>query len=106
MLFPLVVAVDAGTRTGEWDAADAEAEEAIRLAVETRHPPALMLALTFRARLAAARGREPECRDSSARAIALAQPVGAQAVIVFAQAALGFLSTRGARRRGSARRCC
>jgi DNA-binding CsgD family transcriptional regulator len=89
--YPLVVAAEAGIRLGEWDAAEGEVEEAERLALETGHGPALMFAVAFRARLAAARGREQESRDCVARAVAVAEQVGAGAVIVIAQAACGFL---------------
>ena len=89
--YPLVVAVDAGIRLGEWDAAEAEAEEAVRLAVETGHGPALMHAFALRARLAAARGRDQESRDSIAGALALAKPIGAGSMIVLVQGVRGFL---------------
>ena len=77
-------------RTGRWDLADAHSAEAVRLA---RRPSGelfvLASALTTLARVAAARGRETECRAYLGEALELAGPGGLAAA--YAATAAGLL---------------
>ncbi len=77
-------------RTGRWDMADAHSAEAVRLArLDTGGPFILASALTTLARIAAARGREVECRGYLAEAAELAAPGGLAAA--YAASAAGLL---------------
>jgi DNA-binding CsgD family transcriptional regulator len=90
---PLVLAClsDLDFRLGRWSSAYAEAAEAVRLATETRQTGALPYGLTSLARVAAAQGREDECRRHAASALAIGARVGADSVVLLARAALGLL---------------
>jgi DNA-binding CsgD family transcriptional regulator len=88
---PLSHAADAAYRMGSWDVAWREVAEAIALAEETRTDETLVRALVTSARLAAARGLEPEAREQAERAAALAERYGIGNVPPYARAALGFL---------------
>ena len=90
-VMPLVVAADCAARLGEWTSAESELAEAMQLAEETRQRGPLAQALTMRARLDAARGREAAARDAIASALAIAEPAGIGSVVGFAHAAAGFL---------------
>jgi ATP/maltotriose-dependent transcriptional regulator MalT len=87
----LVVTADAAWRLGDWDAADAAAVEAIRVAEDTGHDVWRGLALGVRARLTAARGEAEECRLTAMQALALAQASGMISGRRYAHGALGFL---------------
>jgi len=64
-------------RTDRWDAADAHSAEAVRLARQNSGDTfVLASALTTLARIAAARGREAECRQYLGEAMELASPGG------------------------------
>ena len=87
----LIAAADATLRLGEWEAADAATLEAIRVAGDTRQHIWHGYALTFRARLAAARGDEPESRRAALEALRIAEAEGISTGRRHAHAALGFL---------------
>jgi DNA-binding CsgD family transcriptional regulator len=87
----LIIAADAGFRLGDWDVTDATTSEAIRLAGDTGQSIWLGYALTFRARLAAARGNEEESRDAALAAHELAESEHIHSGRRFVHGALGFL---------------
>jgi len=72
-------------RTGDWDAALAAAEEARRLAEEFADPQAAAAADTVISLVAAMRGDEQEAQRMAARAEMVAEPVGANITMAFAQ---------------------
>jgi DNA-binding CsgD family transcriptional regulator len=90
---PLVLAAlaDLDYRTGRWPAAYAGATEAVRLAGDTRQTAVVPYALTCVARIAAAQGREDDCRAHAERALELAGAIGAGSTPVLARSALGLL---------------
>jgi DNA-binding CsgD family transcriptional regulator len=87
----LIIAADAGFRLGDWDVTDATTSEAIRVAGDTGQSIWLGYALTFRARLAAARGNEQESRDAALAAQRLAESEHIGSGRRFVHGALGFL---------------
>jgi hypothetical protein len=90
-VMPLVVAADCAMRLGHWTDARAELEEAMHLAEVTGQRGPLAQALTMRARLDAACGREAPAREAIARAREIGLPARLGSVIQFADAAAGFL---------------
>jgi DNA-binding CsgD family transcriptional regulator len=72
-------------RLGEWDAALTSAEEARRLGEELAEPQWVAAAETAISMVAAMRGDEQEAELMSARAVAVAEPAGANITMAFAQ---------------------
>jgi DNA-binding CsgD family transcriptional regulator len=90
--YTLTGLADLDFRTGAWARAYANASEAVALARETEQPVALSFALAGLARIEAAQGRADDCRLHATEALDLEEGgVGANAVVVFAVAALGLL---------------
>ncbi len=87
----LIVAADAALRLGDWDTADAATAEAMRVAGGTGQRSWYGYALTTRARLAGARGDEPEAREAAMTALHVAHDGGITTGLRFAYGALGFL---------------
>lgn len=89
--FPLAVLADAHFRAGAWTDAYATATEAVRLGADAGQESTQSFGLVQLARIEAARGLEPACREHANEALALAQPRGGFAIHFFAAAALGLL---------------
>jgi len=89
--YALSMGVMSGIWVGPWAPLESEAREAVALCEETGQQPTLGYALYCVARLAAAWGREDECRVAVSRALELGERAGLGSVISFATAALGFL---------------
>ena len=70
--FALAALAELDFRTGNWVGAYAGASEGLRIGDETKQASALGLSLASLARVEAARGREADCREHSARAFELA----------------------------------
>lgn len=87
----LAVRADAALRLGDWTAADEATQEAVEVCRDTGQEIWLGYALTYRARLLAARGREHESEAAARAAITLAEDAGIRAGLRFGRAALGFL---------------
>jgi DNA-binding CsgD family transcriptional regulator len=87
----LIVAADAGYRLGDWELTDAATREAIALAADTGQHVWHGYALTFRARLAAARGDEDESRRAALTARGIAESEEISSGLRFVHGALGFL---------------
>jgi ATP/maltotriose-dependent transcriptional regulator MalT len=77
--------------TGRWRAAAAALHEAARLGRETGQAADRGMALGALAWLAAAQGRDDECRERAAEALGLARELGVGATLDFAGSALGLL---------------
>ena len=82
---------DLDYRAGQWDAAVAEATEAVRLARETGQRSVLSFDLVCLGRVNAARGKEQACRDEASEAHALAERYGIRSLKVYAASVLGLL---------------
>jgi DNA-binding CsgD family transcriptional regulator len=78
-------------RTGDWDAAEAAAREAVRLSEETGQENLLSFALVTLARVEAGRGRAADCRAHAERAVELAERLDAGSIVHYAWTALGLL---------------
>jgi DNA-binding CsgD family transcriptional regulator len=90
--YTLTGLADLDFRTGGWARAYANASEAVALARETEQPTALSFALAVLARIEAAQGHADDCRLHATEALDLEEGgAGANAVVVFAVAALGLL---------------
>ncbi len=87
----VLVAGDVAFRLGQWDVADEQMREAIRVTAETGHPSLRGLTLTAHSRLLAARGAEDESRSAAVTALRLAEADGIRAGLRHVHAALGFL---------------
>jgi DNA-binding CsgD family transcriptional regulator len=87
----LIVAADVALRLGDWDAADAAALEAIRVAGDTGQHAWHGYALSIRTRLAGARGLEKEGRSAARSALAIAESEGMRSGLRFVHGAHGFL---------------
>jgi ATP/maltotriose-dependent transcriptional regulator MalT len=87
----LMVAADAAYRLGDWEAAAADADEAISIAEDSGQSGPLSIALVVRARIAAAVGDEAAARMALARGIELAKRPGYGAILMLAHAATGFM---------------
>ncbi len=87
----LVVRADAALRLGDWTAADEATQEAVEVCRDVGQAIWLGYALTYRARLLAARGEEQESEAAARAAIVLADTAGIRAGMRFGRAALGFL---------------
>jgi DNA-binding CsgD family transcriptional regulator len=87
----VTVAADVAYRLGDWDAADAGYAEGLAAARDSDQPVWQGLALTGRARLDAARGRESAGRAAVDAARAIAESPGIPAGRRFVYSALGFL---------------
>jgi DNA-binding CsgD family transcriptional regulator len=86
-----LVEADAAFRLGDWDSADELTLEAIRLADETGQPLMAGFALSTRARLLAARGRDEESRAAALAALEIADSGAVTTGLRFVHGALGFL---------------
>ncbi|HEX4745770.1 MAG TPA: AAA family ATPase [Gaiellaceae bacterium] len=84
-------------RTGQWDAAIAEATEALEIFEETQQPAEAAAAAGVLARMLAARGSAEECAALAQRALASDVEFGLRNSAAHALAALGLLAI-GARR--------
>jgi DNA-binding CsgD family transcriptional regulator len=88
---PLCMAAAAAHRLGRWDEVEEMCGEATTAAEETdQWGPAATAAFT-RARVAAARGHEAECRADTTSALALAESAGVGSLAVYCHGVLGFL---------------
>lgn len=88
--YPLAVRSHIGWRQGRWRAARADAAEAVGLARETGQLGVLAAALPALARAEAGRGHFDVARETAGEALAMADVVGADAIALWATAALGF----------------
>jgi DNA-binding CsgD family transcriptional regulator len=77
--------------TGRWKAASAALHEAARLGRETGLAADRGMALGALAWLAAAQGRDDECREAATEALGLARELGVGATLDYAGSALGLL---------------
>ena len=84
-------AADAAYRLGHWDRAERDAEDAVENADVSGQLGPLTIALIVRARIHAARGREPAARTDAHRGVEIAEPVGYGSVRLWSLACLGFL---------------
>jgi DNA-binding CsgD family transcriptional regulator len=86
-----LVVADAAFRLGDWQSADAAAQQTIQLAGEVGQRHMAGWALTIRTRILGAQGRAPEGRAAAraARAIAVSDQISTG--LRFARGALGFL---------------
>jgi DNA-binding NarL/FixJ family response regulator len=91
----LVATVEAWT--GRWGPAMASASEGLRLALETRQQIASAHQHGLLAWLAAAQGREPDCRAHAAAALEVAAPRGIAPQVAMAGWALGLLDLSAGR---------
>ena len=78
-------------RLGDWDDAEREADDAVENAEVSGQLGPLTIALIIRARIHAARGREPAARADAHRGVEIAEPVGYGSVRLWSLACLGFL---------------
>jgi DNA-binding CsgD family transcriptional regulator len=85
------VAADTAYRVGDWDTADVEVSEAVRLAEETGQRASLSFALVVLARLAAARGEVDRARAATSQALEIAERASMMGVTAGAIGALAFL---------------
>ena len=76
MPLPLFIAANAAFLMGDWAAADPLVAEAADLSELTGQVPVAALSMMCKTLIAAGRGREAECRQSGASAIALMEAVG------------------------------
>jgi hypothetical protein len=86
-----LVAADVAFRLGDWDSADDMTLEAIRLGGETGQPLMQGYALSTRARLLAARGRDEESHAAALAALEIAESGEVTTGLRFVHAAIGFL---------------
>jgi tetratricopeptide (TPR) repeat protein len=89
--WPLVSRAVLGIRLGRWSSAAADAGEGVDLAEQTGQLALTAYALDCLARVAAARGREDECRRHAARAVALVERHDIEPGRVFVPSTLGLL---------------
>lgn len=89
--FPLAVQAHVDWWAGRWLSAHAGARESVRLAEETDQPNVVAWSAIIIANLAAAQGREADCRRHAALALELADRHGLNAIAIYAAASLGFL---------------
>jgi DNA-binding CsgD family transcriptional regulator len=82
---------------GRWDAATADAEEAVRLALETSQPIWAAGARAGQSMLAGLRGNEAEAEELALEAEAVALPIGARAVLSVVQLARGLTALAAGR---------
>jgi DNA-binding CsgD family transcriptional regulator len=78
-------------RLGDWDVAERTSREAIRVTADTGQPAWQGFALSTRARLTAARGREAESRDLAGAALEIAETERISSGLRFVHGTLGFL---------------
>lgn len=102
--FALFVAGRDAATTDRWAVAEAQYDEAIRLARETGQAAQLCANLTGLVYLDARRGREAECREHAAEALALADNLGLGFYRAWALGALADLETALGRLDEAARR--
>jgi DNA-binding CsgD family transcriptional regulator len=88
----LMVAADAAYRLGEWEAAAADADEAIAIADDSGQLGPLAIALVVRGRLHAALGEEPDARSLIERGMEIAEPPEYRSIPMWGRAALGFMA--------------
>ncbi len=91
LIYPLAVRSQLELRRGRLAAAERDAGEALRLAVETRQYSLVAIAAALLAAAEAPLGRERECREHAALSIAVCDAIGADAMGIWARAALGLL---------------
>ena len=87
----LLVAADVAVRLGDWDAAEETTLEGVRVAGDAGQPAWRGFALSIRARLDAARGREPQSREAIRVAREIAERDGISSGLRFVHGTLGFL---------------
>ena len=91
MPFMLACLSDLEFRLGRWQAANANATEAVRIAEETGQLNVLSFTLVTLARFEAATGQESECRLHAAHGLKLGDELGSSSIRVYGLAALGLL---------------
>ncbi len=91
LIYPLAVRLELELRRGRLAAAERDAAEALRLAVETRQYSLVAIAAALLAAAEATLGRERECREHAALSIAVCDGIGADAMGMWSRAALGLL---------------
>jgi DNA-binding CsgD family transcriptional regulator len=89
--FPLAFRAELRFRTGNWHGAFVDASESALLAEQTGQWTQLPHSLSLLARIEAGRGDEDNCRAHCARALALAQEQGSDAIRAYTALALGLL---------------
>jgi len=89
--FPLAVQAHVDWWAGRWRSAHARARESVRLAEETDQPNVVAWSAIILGNLAAAQGRETDCRRHVALALELADRHGLNAIAIYGAASLGFL---------------
>ncbi len=82
---------DASYRLGDWDDAEAEARDSVENAEVSGQLGPLSIALIIRARIHAARGREPAAREDAHRGVEIGDPVAFGSPRLWSAACLGFL---------------
>jgi DNA-binding CsgD family transcriptional regulator/tetratricopeptide (TPR) repeat protein len=94
---PLCIAAEAAYRLGRWDDLEELCDQAIATAEETDQWGPAAQAAIVRARLAAARGLEAECRANAEAGLRLVESAGVNSMAVYGHGALGFLELSAAR---------
>ncbi|MBJ7472499.1 MAG: hypothetical protein JHD16_14430, partial [Solirubrobacteraceae bacterium] len=91
LICPLNVQAQLCLRRGRLGAAYTQASESLTMAVDTRQYGYYAFAAGFLADAEALMGREAECREHAAAAIAIADSVGGAALSLWARSAIGLL---------------
>lgn len=91
LICPLTVQSQVELRRGRLGNAYRTASEALQLAVDTKQFGFFAFAAGYVAEAEAALGREAECREHAASAIAIADAVGGNALSLWSRSALGLL---------------
>lgn len=91
LICPLTVQSQVELRRGRLGNAYRAASEALQLAIDTRQFGFFAFAAGYVAEAEAALGREAECREHAASAIAIADAVGGSALSLWSRSALGLL---------------
>jgi DNA-binding CsgD family transcriptional regulator len=94
---PLCMAGEAAYRLGRWDGLEELCGQAIAAAEETDQWGPVAQARIVRARLAAARGDEAQCRADATAALKLDEEAGVHSLAVYAHGALGLLELSAGR---------
>lgn len=87
--FPLATSAELRLRTGDWAAADAESDDAARMAAETKLDNVAGYVAAVRARIAGLRGRHDVARDQARVANERADRLGTRSLFMYSSAALG-----------------
>lgn len=91
LVYPLAARAQLALRRGRLRPAHADADEAVRLAVETRQYGLVGFATAMLAEVEATLGREQECREHAGTTIAICDAIGGDAMGMWGRSALGLL---------------